>query len=153
MSKKTRRYIQEATAAKQNKRKATAAFADMALISKEQSTHEDDGFLSSAKFFSTNIVPPVVKANELPKGILNGVADKDPTSAKAEPKRKATVSTKKDPAKSAPLIEAGFRFGRCGHSSVKMQRTSRVSELRLSSEVTHRIRANSRVKSPETGEM
>ena len=111
---------------------------------------------SSAKFSSTNIVPPVVKANELPKGTLHGVADKDLTSAKAEPKRKATVSTKKDPAKSVPLIKLGFRFGQCGHRSVKMLRTSRdairrrssrVSELRLSSEVTHRIRANSRVKS------
>ena len=90
------------------------------------------------------------------------VADKDPTSARADPKRKATVSTKKDPAKSAPLIEAGFRFGRRGHRLVKMlrtsrgtygDRTSRVSELRLSAEVTHRIRANSPVKSTETGEM
>ena len=108
LSKETRRYIQEATAAKQNKREATADFADMALNSIKRSTYEDDVLSSSARFSSTSIVPPVVKANGVPKGTLTCVADKDPTNAKAEPKRKPTASTKKDPAKSAPLIEAAF---------------------------------------------
>ena len=66
LSKKTRQSIQAATAEKQNKRKVTADLADMAINSNKRSAYKDDVLSLSAKFSSTNIVPPVVKANELP---------------------------------------------------------------------------------------